>query len=499
MAKKESKKPTKISNAEKEALMRVKEYKLIAESNIVSILWKNPDQYFNYDSLGLESFTHNEWKVYFQIGYDIVVKEKKPELDEITVGLYLEKHDKLREKYDEYGGFQTINLAKEYVKESNIDGYVHELNKWNTVIQLAKNKFPIADRLSEYTDMSSEQIYDEYEAILNHIFINVEGDNIRRCFIDEDIDSLLEDLDKGLDVGLPYYNMPLLNNETNGLMLGEMYLLLAPSGVGKSSFLRSLIFPSIIQNDEKLVIMINEEDIRKVQKETLVWVCNNIYKTDLQKHTVNGGNFSDEVKAILRKSAEWIKEHREQILVMPMDKYSTDKAIKIIKKYAALGYNYFLLDTFKHDSNITAKDNSWLDLQLNSVKLYDTIKPNAKNVCLVCTMQLTKQSVKQRCLTMESISGAKNVVDVATGCYMIRWVLPDEHAGEKHELKVYKISGKNGKTKIPVQLDENKRYQLLFLTKNRFGTSNEYCIVMEVDLSRNIYREVGICVVQPDW
>ena len=99
---------SKISKNELDAIKKVKEYKLICESNIVSILWKDSDLYFDYDNLQLEHFTHNEWKVYFQIGKDIITKEKKQSLDEITVNLYLEKHLKLKEKYEEYGGFETI-------------------------------------------------------------------------------------------------------------------------------------------------------------------------------------------------------------------------------------------------------------------------------------------------------------------------------------------------------------------------------------------------------
>ena len=126
-----------------------------------------------YDyQLKLEDFTENTWRVYWQIAFDIVIKERKSTLDEITVGLYLEKHSKLKQKYDEYGGFETIEKATEYVKIENLNGYIAELNKWNTVLLLLKNKFPVYDRLSEFADMSLDDIYVEYEAILNHIFIN---------------------------------------------------------------------------------------------------------------------------------------------------------------------------------------------------------------------------------------------------------------------------------------------------------------------------------------
>jgi replicative DNA helicase len=215
----------KIPDEEIKSIKKVKEYKLICESNIVSILWKDVDLYFDYDSLNLNQFTYNEWKVYFQIGQDIVVKEKKPILDEITVNLYLEKHEKLKSKYDEYGGFATIEKAKEYVKVNNIEGYISELNKWNTVINLVKNRFPIADRLSEYVDMTSEEIYDEYEAVLNHIFINSASSGCKTSYLADGIHDLIEELDVGYAVGLPLFNMPILTHEIGGLSCGNITLI----------------------------------------------------------------------------------------------------------------------------------------------------------------------------------------------------------------------------------------------------------------------------------
>ena len=97
-------------------------------------------------------------------------------MDDITVGLYLEKHLKLQEKYNDYGGYNTIINAGAYVKEENFDGYIKELHKWNTVIKLTKLNFPVKDRLSDYNDMTTEEIYNELETLLNHTFVNVESD-----------------------------------------------------------------------------------------------------------------------------------------------------------------------------------------------------------------------------------------------------------------------------------------------------------------------------------
>ena len=69
--------------------------------------------------------------------------KRKNALDDITVGLYLEKHPKLRSKYEEYGGYDTIVSASAYVNTENLYGYIQELRKWNSVIKLAKRGCPV--------------------------------------------------------------------------------------------------------------------------------------------------------------------------------------------------------------------------------------------------------------------------------------------------------------------------------------------------------------------
>ena len=118
----------KVTAFEKETIetaKKVLEFKIAAEANVVSILYKTPDKLFD-TNLTLEDFTENTWKVFFQIAHDIILVEKKNTLDDITIGLFLEKHPKLKVKYDEYGGFNTIQNAMTYIKVENFDGYVVE-------------------------------------------------------------------------------------------------------------------------------------------------------------------------------------------------------------------------------------------------------------------------------------------------------------------------------------------------------------------------------------
>lgn len=496
---KSSKKLTPYQEELLKAVKTVKEYKLACEANIVSIYYKKPDLMYDFE-LNLEDFTENTWRVYWQIAYDIVIKEHKPILDDVTIGLYLEKHNKLKQKYDDYGGYETIEKATEYVKTENLSGYIAELNKWNTVLMMLKNKFPVYDRLSEFADMSLDDIYVEYEAILNHIFINADED-IQSYSIEDDIDELIDELNEGLAVGLPYYEMPLINKETGGQLTGNITLVGGLSNMGKTTLVRSMCIPASIKNGEKLVIMVNEEGRKKWQREMLVWVANNIYRFDLQKFVVRDGKYSDEVMDMLRKCANWIKEKASDntVTIIPFNKYRTEKAIKVIKKYASLGVKYFILDTYKADSG-SRSDKMWLEMQQSMVDIYDTVKTDGgKDVHIVITFQLAKSSARQRFYSQDNIGQAKNIVDVASTCLMIRDVFEDEYTGEKNALKVYKLEGKNGKSKIPVNLDHDKHYQLIFIVKNREGAANNYQIVVEHDMSRNLLKEVGFTSVPVDF
>ena len=251
-------KPTKLTPFQQELVMTLKkinEFKEACEASVVAILYKQPDLLYD-TNLKLEDFNSNVWKVYFTIANDLIHVEDKKILDEITVGLYLEKHSKLSKQYDDYGGFDTISKAGSYVKVENFEGNVKDLTKWNKIIQLAKWGFPIKDRLSDYCDMKAEDIYNEFETFINHMFMDVEG-QVKSYNAFDGLYELINELDKGVGIGLPLHNCEILNKEIGGLNSnGNIYGLGANSGIGKSTTVINYIFPSIIKYDEKIVMMI---------------------------------------------------------------------------------------------------------------------------------------------------------------------------------------------------------------------------------------------------
>lgn len=491
--------PTELTTFQKENLKTKKailEYKTACEANVCAILYKEPSKYLE-TKLQLNEFNDNVWRVYFALFDGVVVKEKKGTIDSIIAGIFLEHHPKLRAKYEEYGGWQTIEDAGAYVKVEAFDGYVAELRKWGAMLKLADHGWIDQSRMSEYSDMSAEDIYNELQVYINDTFINIDND-IKSYDIGDGIDALIDELDEGFAVGLPYYNMPMLTKETGGQYLGSITLLGGLSNSGKSSIVRTMTIPSIIKNNEKIVIMLNEDGIKKWQRELLVFVANNIFKRDVQKHIVRDGKFSSETREALVEAANWIKENTRNhtITIIPFQRYKTSNVIKIIKKYSGMGVKYFLLDTFKLDAG-RVSDNSWIEMQQNMVEINDVVKPEANNLHILITFQLAKGSAMQRYYTQDNVGMAKNIVDPASTVLMLRNVYDDEYEGEKRELQCYRIEGT--KSKVPVHLTKDKKYQVLFIIKNREGSANQYQIVLEHDMSRNILKEVGMCNVSIDW
>lgn len=490
-------KNTKLTPFEKqqaEAAKQIIEYKLGAEASIVSMIYKNPDL-LRETNLTLNDFHHNCWKVYFEIAKDLIINEKKVTLSEVDIGLYLEKHSKLADKYyNEYGGYQTIENAGAYIKEENFESYVTDLRKWNTVAKLVKHGFPCdKERLSEICDMSAEELYDEYTVYLNDIFANVDN-NIKSYNGFDGMKNLIDELDAGKNVGIPFANCDILNRETGGMLGGNIIGFGASSGVGKSTLSINYIFPTIMKHDLKALFIINEEDQNKFKKEAIIWYCSNVLKHPIPKRVLRDGKFDKETKEVLYKAAEWFEEQKEKrhITIIPLEQYTARTVIKLIRKYTKMGCDVIVLDTLKESYDSRDKE-SWKSLMTDCVDFYDNIKHT--NTCMVITYQLVKN--KSKYLTNADIGISKGILDIFSVNVFFRRPLQTEYEGGKDELYCYNPI-KNSNSKLEFKLKKDKHYMIGFVSKNRFGMS-DIQIVSEADFSINKYEDLGYCNVIQDY
>ncbi len=494
MAEKNTSKLTPFQKQQAEAAKQILEYKLGAEASIVSMIYKNPDL-LRETNLELNDIHNNCWRVYFEIARDLIVNEKKVTLSEVDIGLYLEKHPKLADKYyNEYGGFQTIENAGAYIKEENFDSYVRDLRKWNVVAKLVKHGFPCdKERLSEICDMSAEELYDEYTVYLNDIFANIDN-NIKSYNGFADMRVLIDELDAGKNVGIPFANCEILNRETGGMLGGNIIGFGASSGVGKSTLSINYVFPTIMKHDLKALFIINEEDEQKFRKEALVWYCSNVLKHPIPKRVLRDGNFDKETKEVLYKAAEWFESQKEKrhITIIPLEQYTARTVIKLIKKYTKMGCDVIVLDTLKESYDSRDKE-SWKSLMTDCVDFYDCIKHT--NTCMIITYQLVKN--KSKYLTNSDIGISKGILDIFSLNIFFRRPLQTEYEGGKDELYCYNPI-KNTSSRIEFKLNKDKHYMIGFISKNRFGTS-DIQIISEADFSINQYKDLGYCNVVQDY
>ena len=494
MAEKNTGKLSPFEKQQAEAAKQILEYKLGAEASIVSMIYKNPDL-LRETNLQLNDIHNNCWRVYFEIARDMIINEKKATLSEVDIGLYLEKHPKLADKYyNEYGGYQTIENAGFYVKEENFDSYVRDLRKWNVVAKLIKHGFPCDKaRLSEICDMSAEDLYDEYTVYLNDIFANIDN-NIKSYNGFADMKNLIDELDAGKNVGIQFANCSFLNAETGGMLGGNIIGFGAASGVGKSTLSINYIFPTIMKENLRAVFIINEEDETKFKKEALIWYCTNELKCPIPKRVLRDGKFDKETKEALYKAAEWFESQKENrnITIIPLEQYTARTVIKLIKKYTKMECDVIVLDTLKESYDSRDKE-SWKSLMTDCVDFYDCIKHT--NTCMVITYQLVKN--KSKYLTNADIGISKGILDIFSLNIFFRRPLQTEFEGGKDELYCYiPIKGKNSRREFTLKKD--KHYMIGFISKNRHGMS-DIQIVSEADFSINYYEDLGYCTVVQDF
>lgn len=472
----------------------IKEKMKNIEANIVGCFWLNPQLFFDYNDLKIENFKNDIWKLYFNIGKKMALKNIK-KIDDVAVEMFLEGKEKTLNAYNSYGGYDIISNLEFYSTVENIDVYVKELKKWNSVYDTI-DKFTFTEEdLKKLSDLNVEEVYRYYSATLNNIFINV-NDDVETSKLNEGISSIIEEADKGLNKGMPL-NSPMLSNEIGGWINGQTYIMGGLSGAGKTTVTQEILLSSVWELDEPCVIMLNEQDHTKWKQQFLTWIINNkILNGSSAKFNAKRwreGGFTQEEFKWLKQAEELLGEKSVsgKIIFVHFKAYSQKRAERIIKKYSDLGVKKFVLDTFKLSSDRGNDEAFWLSMQEDMRKFDDLVKTSNLNVGLWCTLQLQKGSRLLRYLTSDNIGMAKNTIDVASVALLMRRVWNDEYVGCSNELKVQRpIEGTQSFENVV--LDPKKKYVVIFIEKNRNGESQTYQVVAEQDLGTLKYKEIGI-------
>lgn len=500
---------------------RLLEGRLALEGKIIGCLWNNPDSFDDYRDLTLESFISNDGRYYYMLGKALAERGYEY-FDEVTVLTYLDEKSTLKEGFTERGGYQSIKMAMESVKSVNIPIYIDDLFKKNIIIELLGEGFNIFEGITVrendkekivipfelFQNMSSQQVAEWYDWRLQSITMSKAMGNVKIVDLDLD-DNFIEACDSGEEMGLPYnilgkdvndkniWGSPIMSNATLGIHRGDVELIGAYSGKGKSSYIvENRMFPIIYQG-EKICIMANEMNIDKYKGMILPMILSHYFGYyGLSRRKLKKGGFLKDIetKEMIKKAQEYYRQHfLGKIKFVELEDYSMNSVQRVVKRLARQGVGYFVYDTFKSEN--MANDNTRGQLIENSKLLFQLAKKY--NIGMTIVMQLAIHTTGTRYLTAACLSEAKGVKEVLSEFIIFRELWSDEYPGEKYDIKPYKYikdsnTGKYTSTKECITLDKDKIYRVFFLDKTRNGDDGQ-AILYQFDGNYNRWYEIGFC------
>ena len=487
----------------------------IIEGQVVGVLWKQPDLYDDFDSLNAEAFITEDGQFYYAIGKEMYRRGYEL-FDEQTVLAFLTNNKILLEGFEKRGGYANIQEVIDIVTLENANTYVDDLFKWNILNNLYIEGFNLFNKIKVegkeicpfniLKKMSSQQVADWYEWRIENITLNKSLGNIKIVDLTID-DEFINKCNSGEEMGLSYakigtdingktiWGSPILSNSTMGIHKGDVEVIGASSGKGKSSYvLAERVFP-IIENGEKVCVMANEMNIDKYKKILLSMIL--AYKFNYFKITrrnLTKGNFDDKLDQI-KKAQKYFNEHYKGLIkFVKLTDYGMNTAKRIVKKLSKEGVGYFIYDTFKAES--MADENVRGKLIENS-KIFFRLAEKY-NVEVTIVMQLAIYMDNTRFLTSACLSEAKGIKEIVSEILLFRELWDDEYDGGKFDVKPYRfVKDENGKytnTKEYITLDKNKKYRLMFVDKTRNDDDGKV-VLYEFNGAWNLWREIGFATV----
>lgn len=459
------------------------------EGQFIFSIFKNTNYFYDYE-VSVSDFSERSWAFYYRMLQDLVGTRKLKVIDAVSVGAYVDTKNELFQKtYKQYGGFDTIRKGINIMEEDNIESYYSELQRYKTVVRLLDRGFPIEEKWEAYRKLPLEDFEEVLEAQVSEAFIDTQLENDKVVDLFDDIEGMIKRADEGEVAGLPLQS-ELMESIQNGLSCGNITMLAASSGVGKTFLTTMIHLMSSLANREPVLVIANEEEKDRYLQAMMTSYINLHHKgAEFNKSRFITGGFSERELFYLNEAKDWFNQNVEEGLIrfVNMTSFSMAKTIRLIKKYARIyGIKYFILDTLKMDNDIGSRvtDNSWLVMQQNMVKLYNVIKPANLNVHVWVTAQMAKSNRRARYLDQSMIGMAKNITDVVSSLMLVRMV----SLSEKDPEKGIQVIDRNGNKKL---LEEDKDYMIVFWDKNRQGQTNRQ-VVLEVDRGLNIVRDTGI-------
>lgn len=491
----------------------------VNEAYLVGLLWSNPEKYYGKyaEILKGNHFIKGNWGFFYSIGQDLY-KDGALVFDDITVIKKL-KAEGLEEKFEEHGGFNVLDDVIGIVKnsEGNIDYYADAVLKNFTIRQLYElfgKKVLINTSDYNVKEMSRDELIMHWSSKMNDIAVESSTNNYETENLYIDADEFLKKLEEDGDEMLAFSRSTLWNSISQGVPRGAVTMFGGFGNSGKSSITADKFTMACIEEGERLIVVLNEEDAQAYRQKILLSLLwrEGIY---IDRKALVKGNLpekeKDKIRLAFSKLSDLMNGDESQIKVIFMERYIMSDLEKIIRSWANKGYTNLLIDTHKVSDD--SKHNARWETFVEDMKtIYRITRKNAGgcNLRTLVTFQLADSAIRNRFLDFDAIGEGKGAKNEASNVFMFRAVWGDEYEGGSHELTYYTLhkqeDGRYRKEANQVlQKQDNKGnaniYYLLFTAKNRTGSTNatgQDVLILKAEFHANRFREIGWTQVLDD-
>lgn len=487
--------------------------RLEAEGNVVSCFFKDmlllDDTTFKPDD-----FITEDGRFYYSLVSNLR-KKGFYSLDEITILSNL--NSDVIEKYESKGGWNTIQHQIDIINVQNFDTYIDILYRENIILNMHNDGFNLLHMINVngkdvipiklFRKMTAEEVTDWYEARISSYGTGYSSKILEEEEIDFD-DEFIESCEEGEENGVPFdiagYDkngeeincFPFLSRQVMGLLEGTFTMVGGYSSVGKSTYFITILM-ALLHYDRKILIISNEESIRKFKVKFMVWLLakrNRYFK--LTKKKLATGDIDDESRKQLSDIQKyWRENYKGKVKFIAINDANMNVVKKKIRENVLRqGYDTVLYDTFKIQEGDFSNSRQDLALVRDSRELDKIAK--RYNLIMLGSVQLAEYMKGKLFLDASCLSNAKQIKEILENLFLMR-VVYDEELDEKskyycHPFRLKKVNGKWIEEEY--KPDRTAVWRALFVEKCRSGSNSSDTgvgFLIKYDGDHCIFREVA--------
>ena len=391
-----------------------------------------------------EDFITNDGRFYFGM---LTQLRKKGfySLDEVTI--LSNMNDEVIERYEVCGGWESIQHQIDIINDKNFDTYIDILYRENIMLHMVDDGIDLLHAvdingkkvvlLKLFRKMDADSVQDWWDARITSYGTGYSSKVLEEEEIDFD-DEFIDNCKEGLENGVPFdiagYDIngeemncfPFLSRQINGILEGTTTMMGGYSSAGKSTWWITVLM-SLLHYDRKILIISNEENIKKFKIKFMVWLLgkrNRYFK--LTKKKMTSGDISTESRKQLTDVQKYWRENykgRVKFIAIADADMSLVKK-KIRENVLRYGYDTVLYDTFKIQGGDISSARQDLSLVRDSRELDKLAKKY--NIIMLASVQLAEYTKGKLFLDASILSNAKQIKEQLENLFLMRTVYTEE-------------------------------------------------------------------------